>query len=88
MNQNEPLTLHALLGTAINATVGVLAFVFNWSQEITALLLGCSGAWLAVGAYVFTRDKVTPVAVVDKVMENRGQEPILNQEYSEARKAG
>jgi hypothetical protein len=83
---NEPVALQALLVTAINATVGILAFAFEWSQQLTALLLAASGAWIAVAAYV-ARSKVAPTAVVDTVMLRRGSPSITPQEYEAAREA-
>lgn len=85
--KSVPVDLQALLGTAINATLGVLAYVFNWDQELVSLLLALSGAWTAVIAYAIVRPNVTPVEVVDQIALRRGISKFTDQEYKQARAA-
>lgn len=66
--ENEPVTLQAVLGGAVNATLGLLALIFDWPAETTAALLLASASWIGVLAY-FARSKVVPVVKLEKLQE-------------------
>lgn len=80
---NEPTAVQAALVTAVNATLGLLSLVFNWSQELTASLLLVSGAWTTF-AFLAARSQVTPTAKVQSIMDARGAERISDAEFKAA----
>lgn len=58
---NEPVMFQALLVAAVNATLGLFGFIFNWSEELMASLFVASSAWIALAAF-YARSKVTPTS--------------------------
>jgi hypothetical protein len=56
---SEPVTLVAIITTALVATVNFLGLLFNWEAEVIAGLNLVLGAWVAVAAF-FVRQRVTP----------------------------
>lgn len=55
----EPSRLLALITAAVTATVGLLALLFSWPEEVVAGLVIVLGAWIAVLGEI-VRSKVTP----------------------------
>lgn len=57
----QPVLIAGLFAVAVTATITGIAFAFKWSSEATALILGATDAWVALGTAVWVWKRVTPV---------------------------
>jgi len=60
MSTTEPVRIISLINTALGLTIGLMAFLFEWTPELTGIVVGVFSAWVGVAGELM-RSKVTPL---------------------------
>ena len=63
--KKEPALISGAIAALVIATVPLVGYLVDWSDGLTALVVGVVGALMAVVSAVITRSKVSPVVHVE-----------------------